>query len=62
MVKMEHISPKFTPHSRIVAFPGDCLDLLRTIPDDMVQLVVTSPPYNIGKEYYWGPWILFSGS
>ncbi len=27
------------------------MDFLPTIPDDSVQLVVTSPPYNIGKEY-----------
>lgn len=27
------------------------MDLLREIPDESMQLVVTSPPYNIGKEY-----------
>lgn len=32
-------------------FHGDCLDLLRTLPDGSVQLVVTSPPYNLGKRY-----------
>lgn len=30
---------------------GDCLDLLRELPDGSVDLVVSSPPYNIGKEY-----------
>lgn len=30
---------------------GDALTELRRIPDATVQLVVTSPPYNIGKEY-----------
>jgi len=30
---------------------GDCLDLLRGIRDDSVDLIVSSPPYNIGKEY-----------
>ncbi|MBH3346071.1 site-specific DNA-methyltransferase [Pseudomonas parafulva] len=30
---------------------GDCLDLLRSLPDESVDLVVSSPPYNIGKEY-----------
>lgn len=30
---------------------GDCRDLLASLPDDSVQLVVTSPPYNLGKEY-----------
>lgn len=32
-------------------FPGDCLDLLGAIPAGSAQLVVTSPPYNIGKQY-----------
>lgn len=30
---------------------GDCLDLIKDIPDKSVRLVVTSPPYNIKKEY-----------
>ncbi|MCJ7645595.1 site-specific DNA-methyltransferase [bacterium] len=30
---------------------GDCMELLKQIPDGVVSLVVTSPPYNIGKEY-----------
>jgi len=34
-----------------VLYPGDCLELLRAIPDGSLTLVVTSPPYNIGKEY-----------
>lgn len=30
---------------------GDCADVLRALPDESVDLVVSSPPYNIGKEY-----------
>jgi adenine-specific DNA-methyltransferase len=30
---------------------GDCLDLLKRVPEETVQLVVSSPPYNLGKEY-----------
>ncbi len=30
---------------------GDCRELLKRIPDNSVKLVVTSPPYNIGKPY-----------
>ncbi|MFH2050928.1 MAG: site-specific DNA-methyltransferase [bacterium] len=30
---------------------GDCLTLLRDLPDGSVDLVVSSPPYNLGKEY-----------
>jgi adenine-specific DNA-methyltransferase len=29
----------------------DCRDLLSELPDECVDLVVTSPPYNLGKEY-----------
>lgn len=47
----QKISDKFSLSDRIVVFPGDCLDLLQQIPSESIQLVVTSPPYNIGKEY-----------
>ena len=30
---------------------GDCRELLKQVPDESVKLVVTSPPYNIGKPY-----------
>ena len=30
---------------------GDTLELLRSMPADVAQLVITSPPYNIGKVY-----------
>lgn len=45
------IADYFTPAERAVIYPGDCMDLLCEIPSGAVQLVVTSPPYNIGKEY-----------
>jgi adenine-specific DNA-methyltransferase len=32
-------------------FLGDCRELLATLPDGCVDLVVSSPPYNLGKEY-----------
>ena len=51
MFKKCKISDTFSSAKQIVVFPGDCLELLRQIPDGSVQLVVTSPPYNIGKEY-----------
>ena len=41
----------FVPGNRATVFLGDCRDLLRVMPDQCVQLVVTSPPYNIGKVY-----------
>jgi adenine-specific DNA-methyltransferase len=30
---------------------GDAVELLKRVPDASVQLVLTSPPYNIGKAY-----------
>jgi len=30
---------------------GDCLELMREIPDSTIHLVVTSPPYNLGIRY-----------
>ena len=30
---------------------GDCLDLLARTPSESIDLVVSSPPYNLGKEY-----------
>ncbi len=46
-----HIQETFDPKARLVVYAGDCLDLLASIPDKVIQLIVTSPPYNLGKEY-----------
>ncbi|MBK9120492.1 MAG: site-specific DNA-methyltransferase [Phycisphaerales bacterium] len=35
----------------VTLYAGDCMELLRSMPDRCADLVVTSPPYNIGKEY-----------
>ncbi|MBD1929737.1 site-specific DNA-methyltransferase [Trichocoleus sp. FACHB-90] len=32
-------------------FLGNCIELLGSLPDECVDLVVSSPPYNLGKEY-----------
>lgn len=45
------ISSAFAEEADLVLFAGDCLDLLATIPDNLVTLVITSPPYNLGKPY-----------
>lgn len=31
---------------------GDCLNVLKTIPDNSVDLIITSPPYNIGNTHH----------
>ena len=35
----------------LLLYRGDCRDLLGAMESDSVQLVVTSPPYNLGKPY-----------
>lgn len=35
----------------VTLFTWDCIALFKQIPDESIQLIVTSPPYNIGKEY-----------
>jgi adenine-specific DNA-methyltransferase len=45
------ISGKWDKSSEIVIHSGDCLDLLKSMPNESVKLIVTSPPYNIGKAY-----------
>lgn len=34
----------------------DCLEGMRLIPDDSVNLIVIDPPYNIGKDKRWDKW------
>lgn len=51
MFDKRKIVEQFALSEHIVVYPGDCLDLLKTIPNESLKLVVTSPPYNIGKEY-----------
>jgi len=45
------IRTRYAPANEVTLFRGDCLTLLRKIPDSAAQLVVTSPPYNVGKKY-----------
>ena len=45
------IEPRYRPEARLILFHGDVGDFLRQIPDESVQLIITSPPYNLGKAY-----------
>ncbi|MHB8143962.1 MAG: DNA-methyltransferase [Thermoleophilia bacterium] len=45
------ITSSFNKNADFVLYPGDCLKLLSKVPSDFVKLIVTSPPYNLGKEY-----------
>lgn len=35
----------------VTIYHGDCREILPELPADIVDLVITSPPYNVGKEY-----------
>jgi len=39
------------PTADIVIYCGDCRDILPLIPSKSIDLVLTDPPYNVGKEY-----------
>jgi len=47
------ISPVYQHDADVTLYEGDRLDLLKQIGEagDKAQLIITSPPYNVGKEY-----------
>ena len=45
------IKKTFSKDNLATLYLGNCLDFLKQIPDSSIQLIITSPPYNIGKEY-----------
>jgi adenine-specific DNA-methyltransferase len=47
----QQIIDDFQQESKIILHLGDSADFLKTIPDEYVSLVITSPPYNLGKVY-----------
>ena len=50
-VSQTSVAAVFEPNARAVIAHGDALEILRTAPSGFAQLIVTSPPYNIGKIY-----------
>ncbi len=45
------IHAKFKDSNHVTLFEGDCCDFLQQIPSESVDLVITSPPYCMGKAY-----------
>ena len=45
------VKDKFVKSGKIVLEHGDCRNVLSRCPDDFFNLIITSPPYNTGKEY-----------
>ena len=33
---------------------GDCLELMKEFPSESIDLIITSPPYNLGKTHHTG--------
>jgi len=48
---MDKITDKYSVQAEAIIYNGSCYDFVKTLPDNTVKLVVTSPPYNIGKKY-----------
>jgi len=46
-----NIDNYFANDNEIVLYRGDTLEFIRTIPDNQISLIITSPPYNLGKKY-----------
>ncbi len=45
------LASRYSPNADAVLFHGDCTKLLSSIPRRVARLVITSPPYNVGKPY-----------
>jgi adenine-specific DNA-methyltransferase len=45
------IRTAFNKEARIVVAEGDTGEILQGVPDETFKLIITSPPYNLGKEY-----------
>ncbi|GAF86232.1 unnamed protein product, partial [marine sediment metagenome] len=45
------IYSEFAINKKIILHHGDSLKFLKTVPNNSINLIVTSPPYNIGKKY-----------
>ena len=50
-VEKHTIYEEFDNSADIVISHGDVMDKLKTLPSDSFKLIVSSPPYNLGKEY-----------
>jgi adenine-specific DNA-methyltransferase len=51
LFKPPRIYKHFRKTSKIVLHCGDTIEFLKTLQSDTAKLIITSPPYNIGKKY-----------
>ena len=47
----QKISSDYNELFDIIVHQGDTLEFLKTLPSNLVNLIITSPPYNLGKIY-----------
>lgn len=47
----KQIENHFNSDSDLILYQGDVREFITTIPDNTISLIVTSPPYNLGKDY-----------
>ncbi|MBI5876755.1 MAG: site-specific DNA-methyltransferase [Chloroflexi bacterium] len=45
------IDDHFKPDAQVILYAGDVGDFMASVPDQTVNLIITSPPYNLGKAY-----------
>jgi adenine-specific DNA-methyltransferase len=48
---MSKIANRYSDNADVIINNGSCYEFVKTVPSQSVQLVITSPPYNIGKKY-----------
>ena len=46
-----HVAETFSESERLVAICDDALACAKSLPANFFSLIITSPPYNLGKEY-----------
>lgn len=46
-----HVAETFSESERLVAVCDDALECAKSLPANFFSLIITSPPYNLGKEY-----------
>ncbi len=47
----EILGKPFFENENFLLYNGDSLDFMAKLPSEVIDLTITSPPYNIGKEY-----------
>jgi adenine-specific DNA-methyltransferase len=45
------VTTEFSSDAKLVLYEGDVNDFLQSVSDDSIHLIITSPPYNLGKAY-----------